>query len=199
MSLELVTAPAVEPLSLVEARDHIRASECTDGIEDAAIEGLIAAAREVLDGRDGYLGRQMITATWDLFLDEFPVVDFIRLPLPPIQSITSISYVDVDGNTQTFDASNYALSADKTWRPRVDLAYNSSWPGTRDIRDAVTIRFVAGYGLQAAVPAPLRQAMLLLIGNWYENREHTVIGTIVSELPMGVNALLSPYRVIELS
>jgi len=191
MSLELVTAPTVEPVSLQEAKDHLRVD---NDVEDALIEALIAAARQHLDGRDGWLGRQLMTATWDLTLNDFPGPDFIRLPLPPIQSITSITYVDTAGASQTFEASKYSLSADKHWRPRVDLAHNESWPSTRNQRDAVTVRFIAGYGVQRDLPAPIRAAMLLMVGNLFENREEINIGNIVNLIPTAA-ALLTPYRV----
>lgn len=194
MSLNLVTAPAVEPLSVQEVKDHLRAIDDGNAVEDALLEQLIVSVRQSLDGRDGMLNRQLITATWDYTVHEFPRGISIDLPLAPVQSIDSISYVDADGATQTWASSNYTLSADLDQRPRVYLEHGKSWPGTRDDPDAVTIRFDAGYGGAASdVPAPIRAAMLLLIGNLYNSRESTVIGTIVSELPMGVEALLSPY------
>lgn len=194
MSLELYAAPAVEPISLQEAKDHLRSIVESEGIEDSLIEALISAAREHVDGRDGILGRQLITATWDLTLDEFPACDWIPLPLAPVQSIASITYLDADGVSQTFSASNYALSADKNVSPRVDLAYNASWPGTRNVRDAVTVRFVAGYGNgQASIPYRIRAAMLLLVSHLYNNREAVVVGANAVELPMGVDTLLAPY------
>jgi len=196
-SLELVTAPAVEPVSLQEARDHLRAIEDTAGTEDAVIAGLIKRARELFDGRDGFLGRQLITATWDLTIDEFPIGDFIDLPLAPVQSITSITYIDTSGNEQTLDSGVYSLSKDLTNQPRVWLTYTGEWPDTRDIQEAVTIRFVAGYGLQADVPEPIRAAILLMIGHGYENREPVNIGNIVTTIPMTVDALIWPYRRIK--
>jgi len=196
-SLELVTPPAVEPISLQEARDHLRAIEDTAGTEDAVIAELITSARMLFDGRDGYLGRQLITATWDLTLDEFPVGVFFDLPLAPVQSVTSITYLDVDGNEQTLATSQYALGKDLTNRPRVWLTFDGEWPSTRDIQEAVTVRFVAGYGLQQDVPAPIRSAIKLMIGHGYENREAVNIGNIVTVIPLTVDALVWPYRRIK--
>ena len=195
MALELVTAPATEPLTIQEARDHIRVESTVD---DEEIDRLIQASREWISGRDGWLGRQLITATWDMTLDAFPATDSIRLLLPPVQSITSISYVDINGATQTFSSANYSLSADLSVRPRVDLAYGASWPATRQVRDAVTIRYVAGYGNGVDVPAPIRSAMAILVGTWYENREATVVGMAANEVPFSVEAMLAPYRIIDL-
>lgn len=191
MSLELVTAPAVEPISLQEAKDHLKV-DSTD--EDALIEALIQGARQHVDGRDGWLGRQLITATWDLTLQTFPATDFILLPLPPIQSVTSITYTDTDGDSQTFASSKWSLSNDLNWRPRVDLAYGETWPSTRTEADTVVVRFVSGYGVQADVPAPIRAGMLLLIAHWYEHRSAGE-SVNITEVPRTVDALLEPYRI----
>ena len=206
MSLTLVTAPAVEPLTEAEVWDHLRVTLTGSPAvpaDQTLISMLIQAARETIDGRDGWLGRSLVTQTWDLTLHDFPRADSIRLPLPPVQSITSVKYIDTDGVEQTFAASKYSLSADTHWRARVDLGFDESWPGTRCVPDAVTVRFVAGYSatsdsppdLRANVPRPIRQALLLMIGHLYEHREAVSAGVSMSEMPMAVESLLTPYRV----
>lgn len=191
-NLAIVTAPTTEPLLVAEAKDHLRVIVSD---EDDYIEGLIQSARTYLDGRDGVLGRALITQTWDYTLDEFPARQWIPLPLPPIQSIVSIKYRDAAGTLQTFGASNYSLSADKQWRPRVILAAGASWPGTWGEPEAVVIQTTNGYGNAVDVPIPLRQALLLILGHLYENREPVNIGNIVTPLPLSVDALLAPYMV----
>jgi uncharacterized phiE125 gp8 family phage protein len=196
MSLVLITAPAVEPITLVEARAHLRIT--ADGsppthADDDYVTALIQAARQHLDGKDGWLNRALITQTWELVLDEFPDQE-IRIPLPPLQSITSIKYDDADGVEQTVDPANYVVDtkAQPGWVVPVSTY---SWPSTMDTINAVRVRFAAGYGAAGTnVPMPIRQAMLLLVGAWYQSRESVVIGTIVNELPMAVDALLAPYR-----
>lgn len=190
MSLTLFTAPSVEPITLQEAKDHLRVDGTTD---DALISALIQAARQHIDGRDGWLGRALMTQTWDYTLDEFPDTDYIPLPLAPVQSITSITYTDTNGTSQTFSSGNYALGADLDWSPRVNLGYDKSWPSTRTIPDAVTVRFVAGYANAASVPAPIKAALLMMIGHLYEHRE-SVADKELSEVPMAVQSLLMPYR-----
>lgn len=210
MTLNLVTGPAVQPLMLQEAKAHLRVDHED---EDALIDALIVTATQSIDGRDGWLGRALITQTWDLTLHRFPgwrarnvspgaefpyryVDGPIMLKLPPVQSITSITYVDTDGNTQTFDSTKYRLSAEVNGRPRVDLEYGEVWPDTRDEPDAVTVRFVAGYGdVGSDVPQPIRQAELITIGHYYENRQIVNIGAPVQEIPMTAQHLLAPYRV----
>jgi uncharacterized phiE125 gp8 family phage protein len=190
-SLALATAPVEEPLALEDAKHHLRV---TWDDENERIEALIQAAREHIDGRDGWVGRALITQTWDYTLREFPVEDCIRLQLPPVQSIVSVKYRDVAGNLVTFGSTNYTLSSDHDWQPEVRLAYGASWPATRDDLDAVVIQTVNGYGLTAeTVPQPIRQALLLLIGHFYQNREPVNIGNITTPLPYAVEALLQPY------
>jgi uncharacterized phiE125 gp8 family phage protein len=142
--------------------------------------------------------RALLTQTWRLTRDAFPTGDeadpTIRLARPPVQSVASITYVDPLGETQTLDPATYVLDAAAT-PPRIHLAYDAEWPSTRAQRNAVTILFVAGYGdTPAAVPAPLRAAMKLMIGHWFANREAVNIGNITSELPLAVANLLGPYR-----
>lgn len=190
MSLALFTAPGTEPVTLIEAKAHLRVDSADD---DTLINALIAAARQHIDGRDGWLGRALMTQTWDYTLDAFPSDDFIGLPLAPVQSITSIAYTDTDGASQTFSSGDYALGADLDWSPRVNLGYGKSWPSTRDIPDAVTVRFVAGYSTAADVPGPIKAALLMIIAHLYAHRE-AVIDKALSEVPMAVTSLLMPYR-----
>lgn len=192
-ALRIVTAPAAEPLTLAQAKEHLRFTS-TD--EDALILGLIIAARV---RAETITRRALVTQTWEYSLDEFPRCEgVIEMPRPILQSVTSITYIDEAGDSQTLSSSLY--QADLKSEPgRIVPAYGQAWPATRDgYLNPVTIRFVAGYGLAAAVPQPIKQAMLLMIGHWFYNREDTVIGTIVSELPSGVEELLFPYRIIRL-
>lgn len=187
MSLTLVTAPTVEPVTLAEAKTHLRVDGTDD---DTLISALITAAREHVDGRDGWLGRALCTQTWDCHYDTFPDDGLLYLPLAPVQSVTSVKYIDPDGVQQTFSSDNYALGADLDWSPRVILGWDKSWPSIRAVPEAVTVRVVAGY---ASVPRPICQALLLLIGHWHEHREAVMEGTF-REVPTTVSALLTPYR-----
>jgi uncharacterized phiE125 gp8 family phage protein len=109
--------------------------------------------------------------------------------------ITSVKYDDADGVEQTVDPSVYRVLAASSAAPRLSLAYNQSWPSPRSQPEAVRIRYVAGYGEQGSdVPAPLRHAMLLQIGSWYEQRETVIVGQTVAFLP-AYEALIAPYRI----
>ncbi|MBA3576189.1 MAG: phage head-tail connector protein [Sphingomonas sp.] len=178
-------------MSLVEAKLHLGVTSADD---DDLISTFIKAATGYLDGYSGILGRCLITQTWELTLDRFPSSE-VKIPIGPLQSIVSVKYDDADGIEQTVAPADYdadIVSADG-WVLPIDVA----WPSTYDAVNAVRIRFVAGYGAAADVPAPLKVAILLMVGHWYANREAVGVGSL-AELPMGAAALLAPYRRISI-
>jgi uncharacterized phiE125 gp8 family phage protein len=184
-------APAVPVLSTAEAKAHCRIDGSDD---DTLVADLIEAARAHLDGYSGILGRCLVNQSWSVSLSGFPGGDIIRLPLGDAQSVTSITYFDSDGAGQTFGASNYRLHTD-AFGPYIRLVDGKNWAGTDTRDDAVTVTWVAGYGPAASnVPQGIRQAMLLLIGHWYEGREAVTVGVAAAVIPLGVQALLAPYR-----
>ncbi|MFZ5762838.1 MAG: head-tail connector protein [Thermodesulfobacteriota bacterium] len=188
-SRALITAPAAEPVSLAEAKLHLRVEHAAD---DALITALIQAARE---RAEAITRRALISQTWEVYLDEWPSEGFIRLPMPPLQSVASVKYTDTDGVEHTF--SDWA--ADVASLPgRVVLNHGAAWPSvTLRPVNPIAVRFVAGYGDAAAVPASIKAAMLLMIGHLYENREESVAGVSIAALPMGAEALLAPFRLVE--
>lgn len=185
--LDLITVvpPATEPISLSEAKLHCR----VDGsAEDTLIEALIQAATRAVEEMTG---RALIAQTLELRIDCWPAL--LYLPRPPAASISSITYTDDDGAVATLDAAAYTLRTgmqpayirfDSTLRPSATLAEDA----------AIVVRYVAGYGAANDVPMPLRQAMLLLIGHWYNNRE-AVGASNQASLPFAVESLIAPYRV----
>lgn len=181
-----VTAPAEQPVSLAEAKAHLRVDHSDD---DALIDSLLAAAVGHLDGWSGILGRALITQTWRLDMPSFGYP--IRLPLAPVQSAT-IAYSDTDNADQAFAEASFALLTDATG-PYVALVSGASWPSVYSRGDAVRVTFVAGYGDATAVPAAIKAAILLMVGHWYEHRSTVVDGNVMA-LPFGAEALLSPYR-----
>lgn len=160
MTLTRTVAPATGVISLAEARNHLR---ITGLDEDALIAGYVASASAYLDARDGILGEALVTQTWRLAMDEPAEV---TLPIGPVQSIAAIKYLDAAGVEQTFSSSSYRL-VDR----RVELVSGAAWPTVADQSDAFWIDFVAGYGAAAAVPATVRQAALMLVGEMYQTRE----------------------------
>lgn len=194
MSLTKITAPAKPLLPLNEIKAAIRLGD-DDTDEDALLAGYIEAATAHVDGADGVLGRALLTQTWDLKADRFPAGSAIRMPLPPLQSVTSISYIDTDGVTQIWAASNYDVDTNST-PGRILPAFGAVYPTTRAVMNAVTVRFVAGYGDDVDdVPETVRLAATELVSHWFENREPVVNGTVAAEMPFGIRRLLAPYKV----
>lgn len=189
MTLTLLTAPAEPLISTSDAKAWLRV---TSSAEDALIASLVAAAQGYLDGRDGILGRALVTQTWAYTLPAFPSGSLV-LPLPRVQSITSVEYFDADGVEQTLSSAVYRLVANDD-DALLEVVDGETWPSAMARNDAVTITFVTGYGAASAVPAPITTAAKLLLANWFEARAATT-DKPMSELPMGVRALLMPYRV----
>lgn len=189
MGLVLITPPTEEPVSLEEAKLHLRVDISDD---DALIGGLIQAARE---RAEDILRRALITQTWELTLDRFPSGNELELPFPPLQSVASIKYTDSDGDEAEFSSDDYIV--DTAEEPgKVILAYGSNWPSvTLYPTGAVKVRFVAGYGEATAVPQTFKQAILLMAGEWYENRENAVQQRM-AEIPLAAKNLLWPRRVL---
>ena len=156
-----------------------------NGLENDLIADLITAAREYAEN---FQHRCYITQTIELVLDEFPD-DEIVVPRPPLIAVSSIKYTDTDGNQQTWDNANYTVD-NKSHPGRIIPAYTKTWPATRDVPNAVTVTYTAGYGdATTDVPKRVKQAIKLLIGHLYENREATSEKQLAS-VPMAVEALL---------
>ena len=192
MGLTRITPPTSTPVSLVDAKQHLRVSSAD---EDFLIESYVKAATQHLDGRDGALGRCLLTQTWQLKLDRFQ--DPITVPLPPCQSVTSIQYVDVDGNTQTLAASEYHVARMDDAAPAIIRpAYGKTWPSTRPIPESVIVTFVAGFGDDPAdVPETIRTAILEHVGTLFENRESTIVGlSAIEEFPGGAQDLVLEHK-----
>ena len=190
-TLQQTVAPDKEPLTLSEAKTHLR----IDGTEeDALISGLISTARMMAEA---YTSRAMIQSTFEMKLRDFPGGGgSIMLPRTPLVSVSSVEYYDAAGTQQTLATSNYeALSNDTT--AMVSLLPTKTWPETQsDRRLPVTVTFIAGYGTEStSVPQSVRSAMLMAIGHLFENREAVVTGTIATQLPMAVEALLDTVTV----
>ncbi len=190
MGFSLVTAPTIEPVSLAEAKAHMRVDFSDD---DDLITALVVAARQQAEN---HTNRVLLTQTWDWTLDRFPCTRTFEVPRPPLQSVSSITYKDTNGDEQTFSSSKYLVDTGSE-RGRISLADGESWPATKAEINAVTIRFIAGYGDTAAtVPQQIRQAILMMVGHLYEHRESVAAGVAATEVPFSTRALLGPYEVI---
>ncbi len=188
--LTLVTGPTLEPITLAEAKLHLR----VDGNdEDTLITSLITSARRYVERISGWT---LLSTTWRLVLDDWPDEPYIVLPRPPLQSVSSVVYVDTDGNSSTLPTSDYVVETDRT-PGRIHLAYGRSWPSTA-LRPAspISITYIAGHSNAADVPQEYKQAMLLLIGHWFANREAVAVtGAVPKQMELAVESLLMMDRV----
>jgi len=183
----VVTAePAAEPISLEQAKEQCRATGTV--ADDALITSYIKAARIYVEK---FCGIRLVTQTIVMRCSGFG--DFASLADAPIQSITSVSYLDDAGATQVLDGAVfqpvlYGLS------PLIRLKPNQSYPAHYHAEEAIAVTAQAGYGLAAAVPEPISAAIRLLTGQWYDNRSSIAVGESVNELPNSVTSLLANYR-----
>jgi uncharacterized phiE125 gp8 family phage protein len=186
MARSLVTPPATLPVPLAELKGQLRLGD-DETAEHYLLYGYLRAAIELVEG---FTGRALISRTYDLTLDEFPAE--ITLPKPPARSVTSISYVDDAGAAQTLATADYQV--DVASQPgRVRPAYLESWPSTRLVYNAVTVRWVAGYGDDPAdVPENLRLAISLAAATWWETRTD-LKPAMLDALPAGSRTLMLPF------
>lgn len=188
MSLVVLTGPSEEPITLSDVKDHLRITD--DDSQDILLTGYITAAREQVED---YLKRALITQTIEEYFDYgFPNVFYLERN--SVLSVTSITYTDGAGSTQTVSSSDYVLD-NKSQQARVYPTYGSSWPSPRSERNAVKITYQAGYGGRNDVPNSIKNALLLLVGSYDRNREATA-PVQLHEIPFGIKSLLSSYRVI---
>lgn len=180
-SLAIVTAPAAEPVTSVEAKAHLRV---TSSAEDTLIADRIKAARRWCER---YCRRGFITQTLRLRMDAFP--EMLRLPFGTTASVTSITYVDGDGTTQTLAADRYQTDLD-TVPARIVPAYGYSWPATRSQLAAVTVTYVVG---ASAADDDVKAALLMVLADLYENREASIIAASYVANP-AVQSLLAAHR-----
>jgi uncharacterized phiE125 gp8 family phage protein len=198
MGLILISPPATDPITLSEAKDHLRV---TSSDNDALITQLIKAATRYAEK---FLGRALIDQTWDLYLDSFPTSGQkeIKIPLPPLIEVIQVAYDDGAGIEQTVGVDDYYV--DSVSQPGWIVPQGgTSWPATLDAINAVRIRFRAGYldngsPQQQNVPDDIRAAIKLTLGALYENREQVIAEagrTTAIALPWGAEQLLRMRRV----
>ena len=187
---QLIQGPSVEPITLSEARAHMRVSHSE---EDELIAGLVSSARITVET---ITRRSLISQKWRLFSDTFPPTSVIKLPHSPVITVESVKYYDTDGELQTFANSNYWV--DLVSAPaRLMLRDGVSYPDTQDNRpNAVEITYTAGFGeRRESIPSPIRHCVKLLVAHLYENPDIVSAGQL-NEIPMSCDYLLAPYRVI---
>lgn len=191
MMLTLLAQPVSEPLLVSEAKEHLRVDQ---SVEDPLIAGLIKSARQHCES---VTRRALVSQTWKLWLDEFPVDGWpIELPLPPLRSVSSVKYLDAAGAEQTWDASNYTVYAPAgPYAERGKIVPNAdvNYPTVQVVLNAVRIEFIAGYGTDADVPEALKSWILLRVGELYAHREPSVVGVMYTRTGAD-DMMLWPFR-----
>jgi len=179
-SLVRTVAPAVEPVSLSEAKAHLRVDTDAD---DSYISSLITVAREYCEER---LDMTFVESTWVAKYDVFPLWELL-LPRPPmINESVSITYRDESGTNQTITSGAGDFQIDAAVTPgRVYPNYQEVWPAVRGDENSVVVTYKAGYGSSASdTPAIIAHGMKLLCGHWYAAREPVTVGTTAQNLPI---------------
>ncbi len=188
--LKVITGPTFEPVTLAEAKSHCRVDISDD---DALITSQITAARAYLEHT---FGRAIAAQTVLLHLAAFPGVcrtnprGAIKLPRPPLASVTHVKYYDGSGTLTTLDSSAYQV--DDVREPgELVVAPGVDWPEAQEDRvGAVQVTYVAGVATAGAIDPRIKQAVLMLVGHWYENRETVNVGSISKDLEHAVSAIM---------
>jgi len=183
MSLQLLFPPATEPVTLDEAKAHLKLDTAD---EDALVTTLITAARA---RAEWHTGRAFVTQRWRLFLDAWPADGVAEIPLPPLVSVEEVAVTDASGVRSVLDPTVYRVDA----ASQPGRVICNSRPTLLRDRDCLEIAFTAGYGAAAAVPAMVREAILEIIADLHAHRGD-------DDGPVGLSgqALLAPYRIFKL-
>ncbi len=191
MALMMRNGPLGEPVTLDEVKTHLRLDSAG---EDTLLASLILTSRLHIEAA---LGLALISQGWRLVLDAWPVDGVVALPIAPVQAIEEIRVRDRDGNATAVMAEDYELAA--AGRPQRLVPLGAGWPAPGRPVAGIEVDLVAGFGATAEdVPAPIRQALMLLVAHWYEHRDPFEIGAPQTHVPGAVSRLLGPYRPVRL-
>jgi len=188
LSHAAISAPASEPVTLAEAKAH---SNVVHADDDAVITAQLVAARDYIEA---LIKAPLMQRSYRLRLDRFPSANALMLPGWPVQSITAVRYIDPTNTQQTMSSTLYALDADSS-PARLTLARGAAWPavGIEAGLWGVEVEYVAGYTNAAAVPQPLKQALLLVFGHWYDNARETAVADNLREAPHAAETLCRTF------
>jgi uncharacterized phiE125 gp8 family phage protein len=189
MTAALISGPALEPASLDEAKAHLRLDGDDD---DALVTAAITAARVHVEAATR---RVLIEQQWRIYLDAWPHGRIVTLPVAPLVSVDGVTVYDTNGDPVTVEEGNYETDAVSV---PGRLVLSSSLPAIvgRAV-NGIEIDVTAGYGPSGVdVPAPVCQAIMMLVAHWYEHRG--AVGEVGAATPLGFDALVAPYRILSL-
>jgi uncharacterized phiE125 gp8 family phage protein len=191
MALVYRSGPAVEPVSLAEAKAHLRLETSAD---DALVTSLIITSRLHIEAA---LGLALTAQDWTLVLDAWPATGVVNIPMRPVSAVSVVRVRNADGSPEVIDSGTYVFEGAGI-PPRL-VPGAGAWPTPERAIAGIEIDFTAGFGTTAAsVPEPVRQAVKLLVAHWYEHRDPIEIGDPATAIPAAVSALLKPYAVVRL-
>ena len=186
MTAALISGPALEPVSLADVKAHLRIDGDDD---DALIAAAITSARVHVEA---VTRRALIRQNWRVYLSEWPKGRIVELPVSPLIAVNAITFYDIVGASTLFEAAGWRVEAQAS-PPRIVAKL---MPAAALYDNGIEIDLTAGYGVSSIdVPAPLRQAILILVTHWYEHRGmvgHDFAGAIA---PAGFEALIAPFKV----
>ncbi len=192
MPVILTTPPPIEPLSLAQAKEHLKVESNAD---DNLINRLIATARQQVEKQ---IDKVLIDQTWSIYLDDWPGNSEIRLPVGPVTQVNELRTYSDDDIASPIDPAHFftdLVSAPQ----RLVLRGSRIWQKPGRVAGGIEIEVIAGYGPDgASVPAPLRTAMLVLIAHWHENRQPDCSGSPVGSIASTLQNLLGPYKRVRL-
>lgn len=191
-SMTRTVAPTGDVVTLAEFKTHAR----IDGsFEDSSLSAFLAAAVEHLDGPEGMIGQALLTQTWQQRQTRPDADARVYLTLSPFQSLSAISYYDHEHAEQTATLSDFLIIQDGD-RRYIKPKPGKSWPALADRPDALGVTYVAGFGDTAAdVPERIKQAIRLLAAHWHNEREAVSVAPNMREIPLGVQALVEPFKI----
>ena len=190
MRLKLITAPAIEPVALDEARNYLKVDSAED---NSLISALITTARQLAEKETK---RAFITQTWEMYLDE--AKEEIEIPKPPLRDVESIKVIAADGTETVVDVTTYYVDKAENSPGRVKLKNGYNWPTHRGFASFI-IKFKCGYGDAAAdIPGTLKQGIQQLVAYLFENRGAEKVTTFYPPIPESIKAMFWPYKILKI-
>lgn len=220
MPVRIVTGPGSEPVTLSEAKSHLRLEESVD---DTFVASCISGARQYLEKfcwrgfieqtleltQNGFRGadkQEQLSPYVQATPEPYPVQTqrfqpYIELPFGHLAATPAIAvtYLDENGSSQVLSSSVYVVEGqgNDSMCGRLWLAANQTWPNAFDQFNSVTVSYKVGW-TTSNIPIPIKNAVLLMVSHMYENRVPIITGTIASPLDFTIDALLTPYRLVRL-
>jgi uncharacterized phiE125 gp8 family phage protein len=191
MSVILIVPPVIEPVTLAEAKAHLR---LTGSDDDDYVAAMITAARIQVESATR---RVLIDQTWRVYHDDWPAGGRVEIPIAPVTGITAVTVYDAEGDPTELAPTDYVVD---TAAAPARLVFTAAAPRPGRPINGIEIDVAAGYGASGlSVPQPLRLAVMTLVARWYEDREGLAYGIVPSRVANAFETLVAPFRVMRLA